>query len=294
MELINEQEQTKKVFNPMKMNAWFERMKQLMLSNPQRMEEVEQKRKAEENHQLYVRYLHCGAPEQALREAGWKNYRVYNNNPTQNGLFGIFQQYADVLKGSAESISFSSVCTRKGNLFINGKAGTGKTFMALSLIRQLCGTKKESRNYIKWNVETQTYEELPLYVDEYFDCAYVKSSQLVMELTTKDYNGSGRRAACWNTYSNADFLVIDNAFGDGGYKEKDELKILYQIFDARMERGLPTMLISGFTETEDVNWDKLLGAGFMNKIRMNSLLLRTDDIEDMRQPTIQNWLKSVS
>lgn len=281
--------------NPVTLNRWFESMKQQMLQNPEREKEIDKLLYQEEQKKAWHRYMSCGAPKEALQESGWDKFIIAQNCYKQSIICNIMREYAYIISNGGKLQFLKDEVNQDGNILINGRAGTGKTFFALSVIKQLSNTKKPPRLYLSNDEEDGAYKARNLYVDEYYQCSYVKSSVMVNELTIKDYSENGKKKACWNTYTKADFLVIDNCFGDGGYKEREELKILSQILEIRMESRKPTMLITG-AENPNINekfaWQDYLGLALFSKLQRQSLIIDTEEFPDMRDSKIQHRLRA--
>jgi len=157
---------------------------------------------------------------------------------------------------------FSKVLAKSQcNLLMYGNSGTGKTHIAVGLLRELCLIKKPGTDF-------------------YFSVAYH---------TSKDLCARYRRTTLFNaeeTYNHfitdvasVDILVIDEV-GKGA--DKNENVIIFDILDKRYQKKLPVILISNMKYQE---LSELIGEYGLSRLNVNGSLIKieTAGCEDYRQ-----------
>lgn len=120
------------------------------------------------------------------------------------------------------------------NLVITGNCGTGKTHIAVAILRDFSGFVKE-----------KVYDQ-PVYSK----IRYATVSDISDEFHDADsFSNSKSRTSVASSYKNYDVLVIDEV-GRLINKSENESDLLFRIIDARYQAGKSTILITNLSSKE--------------------------------------------
>ena len=173
------------------------------------------------------RYEKSGVPERYLNEA-LDTYKITNEMQATAAT-------------AATNFLHAVKCGEFKSLVMIGNAGTGKTHLACSIVREIGGK-------------------------------YRTAPDLVEELRrAKSYTAAETEEEIINYYGQVFLLVIDEI--GRGIAAADEKYMIYQILNARYNRRKPTILISNFSKSDFLQYigvaaaDRLVESG--NFVEMN-------------------------
>lgn len=171
----------------------------------------------------------CGASRHYLVNVGFDKFRL-PSDPAQKRNLEIFR---NIGKSFVNKILAGENC----NFIMCGPSGVGKTFLALSMLKEVCEVKKDLPEYPKeWGV--YAYRSGIYRTSDYL-CEEVKQST--------SFNSKWNKFKLIDYYSNSDLLIIDE-IGRADYKnEKD---VLFSVLDRRYQEGKPSILITNKNEAE--------------------------------------------
>lgn len=136
------------------------------------------------------------------------------------------------------------------SLIFTGKPGTGKTKIALSMVKPIIENvvSPAYKKMIKEIEESGSSEE-SLRCYEYNICKYINTYDLFMEIKeTYNKNSSETEREVIDIYTNTEILIIDEVGAQSG--SDYEVTTMFRIINARYENMKPTFLISNLSEED--------------------------------------------
>lgn len=205
-------------------------------------EEVTEWELEQDARQIEHAIMHCGASPSIMQKVGWNNWKVCGTQEEQHA-----QQ---VMKNISRQFQAEIKQGKYFNLIMCGKPGIGKTFTALSILKDICCTQKDLSQYPKeWNLHGYMYG------------LYETSDRLASKLKdTSCYSSRYSRYELIKSYTAADLLVIDEI---GRSERKDEKDALFAVIDARYQEEKPCILI---TNLDEAAFSKILGEALVDRL----------------------------
>lgn len=267
------------------------------LQNPDSPEAQEVFRRADElaneerRRRQNANFFKCGANKKDLNEAGFEKYITWENNQNQVALRDLCLQFEGLIQREPECNNI---------LFMFGKAGAGKTYFSLSVLKMLCGVEKP-RQYITRYVPKRDGEGNPINdgedvkvsedsgVIDYWS-GYYTTSEHLCEVISMNFKSTTQREndkAKLDKFKHAKLLIIDE-IGRSLQSKKNEKDALFSVINARISNYLPTILCSNMNERE---LQELFGDALWTRISSVAKLFCTDGIDNMRAPRVQKILR---
>lgn len=217
-------------------------------------------------------FLHCGAGKRDMDKAGYDKFiqktdeQFVINNITRS-LFLKMQE------------GLSPV-----TLFMRGNPGTGKTYFALSMLKDWCSTRLPDyvEPYMDFNNDGFLVEKHRTYeLVRYQWGKYMNSDELVdiMNNRRSYITNMTKQEALKYYIEDVPLLVIDE-IGRSISNPKSEHDMLFKVVSGRISNGLSTIMCSNLDEDQT---EKLLGGALISRIsEFGTILAFTEKIPDMR------------
>lgn len=208
-------------------------------------------------------YMNIGASHNALLNAGFNKFKMCGETLAESNAQAIMRnfgiQYAEKIK-KGEYI----------NLIMTGKPGIGKSFLALSIAKEVCYARKDLSQYPKeWNLKG------------FMSAVYKTSDYLCAEMkAASSFAAKVNKYRLIDMYADVDLLIIDEI---GRTNNKDERDTLFAILDKRYQEGKSSILISNY------DMDKLaksLGDALLNRLNEGCMMLPENVLDNA--PNMRN------
>ncbi|MCF0125520.1 MAG: ATP-binding protein, partial [Clostridia bacterium] len=194
----------------------------------------------------------------------FNNFISYKNNPDQNKLRDLCLNY---LQQFQRDTDFNKI------LILYGKAGTGKTYFALSILKMLSIIQKQPLT-IKSNEKEIVLDNIYMF----YSGKYVTSEDLCNDFYNSDFNTKTTRQYQIELFKTTEMLVIDE-IGRGFTNPNKERNALFSIINYRINNYLPTILCTNLQERELA---ELFGDALLTRILQVGIKFCTDGIDNMR------------
>ena len=136
------------------------------------------------------------------------------------------------------------------SLVFTGKPGTGKTKIALSMIKPIIeNVVHPAYDKIIDEIKNSGSSDESLRCFEYDICKYINTYDLFMEIkATYNKNSHETEREVMETYTRTELLVIDEVGAQSG--SDYEITTMFRIINSRYENLKPTFLISNLSESD--------------------------------------------
>lgn len=189
------------------------------------------------------------------RYSGFDIFQIEGKNETQTQIIERLRKY--VLKISElEKLGTS--------LILSGKPGTGKTFLACSMIpaivREIHNIPVEESDFYKNNMSLDDIKNPDVNI-----CSYLNFYDFLLEIkSTYNSRSQDTEKNIFSKYANKRFLFLDEI---GAVKNTDfDTSLIFRLINYRYEQMLPTVLISNLN-IEDLK--ALIGERTVDRFKDN-------------------------
>lgn len=169
-------------------------------------------------------------------------YTITASNEAQQAIIDRCKSYIekyDELKSFGTSLIFT------------GKPGTGKTMIALSMVKPII-SKIVSPKYDELIEDIKTKDGTgmdAMYITEYDAFKYINTYDLFMEIkATYNKNSTMTEREVIGKYTSTDILILDEVGAQSG--SDYEITTMFRIINSRYENLKPTFLISNLSEED--------------------------------------------
>ena len=242
-----------------------------------RAEEYERKEQAE---LVYNNFRKCGAYKRDMDRAGFDKLQNPSGNVHINELVDLLNRF---YQGILSDKDFNKV------LVLFGEPGRGKTYFALSLLKEFCATKKPeymvSKQKPGFDVNgiynrQESWEKIPSNIVEFHRGYYITSEKLAEMIdgrykSKQEINDGKSKIELFRT---CELLIIDE-IGRSLNNQKNEKEILFSVLNTRINEYLPTVLCSNLAERQ---LQEFFGDALFSRVKSVGRMFCVDGLDDMR------------